>query len=377
MIELLGGNLYSYERLRFTGLNTERILNIASENGIIIRNAVRIEYAIMEADVYAVQVNKLKRLLPEGYRVMPIKRKGLIYKLLFNRFRICLILGIIAAISLIYLYSLNIRYIEINGYSAPERLTAILMENGILDKRSKAQEKLKDIEKAILESDKNILWCDVHLNGTVAEVFVKESNEVKITEAATGTLRSKKACVIKNLVVTGGTAAVKNGDTVSLGQVLILPKVTIGENEYPVKAEGKAIASVWYSDSTSVILDETVYTETGNISTEYRMKLFGMDISSKSNNSFEHFITETENINLFGLPMKIERVTYKETIKETAVFDREQAIKEAEIGLINKLRLQIPSDAAVYRTDTTVYESDGILTVYVYIETVEDVLIRG
>ncbi|MBR6765264.1 MAG: sporulation protein YqfD, partial [Clostridia bacterium] len=113
------------------------------------------------------------------------------------------------------------------------------------------------------------------------------------------------------------------------------------------------------------------------ISTEYRMKLFGMDISSESNNSFEHFITETENINLFGLPMKIERVTYKETIKETAAFDREQAIKEAETGLINKLRLQIPSDAAVYRTDTTVYESDGILTVYVYIETVEDVLIRG
>jgi sporulation protein YqfD len=211
----------------------------------------------------------------------------------------------------------------------------------------------------------------------VAEVFIKESNAIKITAPDENALISKKACVIKNLVVTGGTGAVKNGDTVSEGQVLIMPKVTVGENEYSVKAEGKALASVWYSDSTSVVLNEEVYTETGSVYEEYKIDLFGMKIISGNKNSFDNFITESKKINLFGLPLNIEKVTYKETEGIITSFDKEQAIKEAEHGLINKLRLQIPCDAAIYRTDTAVYESDGILTVYVYIETIEDVLIRG
>ena len=63
MIKLLNGYLYSYARLRFTGLNTNDVLNIASLNGITIKNAQRTDYAQMEADVYFKDINKLKKLL--------------------------------------------------------------------------------------------------------------------------------------------------------------------------------------------------------------------------------------------------------------------------------------------------------------------------
>ena len=63
MIKLLYGDLYSYERLRFTGLHTEEILNIAYQNNITVKNVVRKEYAVIEADVYRLHIKKLKRLI--------------------------------------------------------------------------------------------------------------------------------------------------------------------------------------------------------------------------------------------------------------------------------------------------------------------------
>ena len=63
MIKLFNGYLYSYERLCFTGLNTQQILNKAQKNNIVIKNAVRISYTQLEADVYRFQVKKLKKLL--------------------------------------------------------------------------------------------------------------------------------------------------------------------------------------------------------------------------------------------------------------------------------------------------------------------------
>jgi hypothetical protein len=90
-----------------------------------------------------------------------------------------------------------------------------------------------------------------------------------------------------------------------------------------------------------------------------------------------NFKEEIKEINTFFLPLKIKKITRSETEEITVSIDKEQAINEAEKEIINRLKLQLPEKAEVYETKTSVQENDGIIKVSVYIETVENVAIRG
>ena len=57
--------------------------------------------------------------------------------------------------------------------------------------------------------------------------------------------------------------------------------------------------------------------------------------------------------------------------------DKNEKIKTVEAEIINRLKLTLPENAEIYETKTTAEESDGYLKIGVYIETVEDVAIRG
>ena len=52
-------------RVRVTGLSLESLLNMAAENGIVLENVIRTEYACIEADVLRSDLKKLYRLIPE------------------------------------------------------------------------------------------------------------------------------------------------------------------------------------------------------------------------------------------------------------------------------------------------------------------------
>ena len=267
--------------------------------------------------------------------------------------------------------------VNVIGYSQPERIIEIVKSNNMLSWKKSLNEKIEGLQQAINESDKNILWNSVNINGTVVEVYIKEDTTIMPEEDGQGNIYADKDCVIRNLIVLGGTGKVQNGATVSKGDVLIEATQLIGEEYYPVNAKGKAIASVYYSASETVTLKNTVFSETGNKKSICNIRFLGMNIFTGEKNEFTYSNAVTENINTFGLPIKITRITYNETTPSLEEIDREQAIKETETFLISKLKQQIPDNAEIYKTDTTITENDDNLTVYVYIETVEDVAVRG
>ncbi len=378
MIKLLYGDLYSYERLRFTGLHTEDILNLASKNNVIIKNAVRTEYAVIEADVYRLHIKKLKKLLGKNrYKITTLKRRGLSYKITANSKRIFLWLGMLFAIAGLFVLSLRVQSVKVFGYDDTEKIEGILKETGVLTWRKDALLMTQDVQSAINASDKDILWNSVFINGTVIEVYIKRDTNPKAEAIEEGNIVAKKDCVIRNLIVTGGTPAVENGQTVSEGQILIEASQKFGETVFPVNAQGKAIASVWYYASEDIPLENTVYRETGDSSAFFEINFFGMNISTCGENEFESFSEEAKEYDTFFLPIKIKKTVRKETKPVTEGIDREKCIREAETSLMNKLKLQIPEDAEIYETKTAVSEADGILNVSVYIETVENVAIRG
>lgn len=377
MIKLFNGYLYSYVRLRFTGLNQQEILNKAYKNGIIIKNAVRTEYTQMEADVYRFQVKKLKKLLKEKYKITVVKNHGVSYKITANKKRIALMLSLILAFTGICLVFSRTWSIKVIGYDNQKAITEIVKNSGMLSWKKGLKEKIYDVQAKISQSDKNILWNAISINGTVVEVYIKEDKTLKVEGAKEGNLVASKDCVIRNLIVHSGTGQVENGTAIKKGQLLIEAKQKFGEEFFPCKADGIAKASVFYSASLSVPQNETVFKETGNKKNLCNIKFLGMNIQAGGKNEFLNSFCTEEKINTFGLPIEITKFTFFETKAQSQQQDKDALIKETQDSLLTKLKQQIPDSATIYKTDTTIFENDGVITVHTSIETIENVAVRG
>ena len=378
MIKLLYGSFYSYERVRFTGLNTQNILNTATANGIVLKKVVRIDYAVMEADVLRHQVKKLKKLLGENrYKSETVKRRGLSYKVTANKSRLCLWIMLFVSVIGLYLVFSRVWSVKVIGYENTEKIENVIKEKGMLTWRLKAYDLIEEAEEALFECDGDILWNSVEINGSVVEVYIRKDTSTKIQEDEKGNIVAKKDCILKNLIVTSGTAKAQNGQAVSKGQVLIEATQKFGDTVFDVSAQGKAIASVWYYGSEEISAEEVKYKETGAFVDYYEISFFGKMVFSKSKREFENYKEIRQRVNTFFLPIKIEKIRLLETKAETQSIDKEQAIKETEKEIINRLKLQIPEDAQVYETKTSVSEKDGVIKISVYIETVENVAVRG
>ena len=377
MIKLLNGYLYSYARLRFTGLNTQEIFNKAYQNGIVIKNAVRTEYTQLEADVYRFQIKKLKKLLGNKYKITTVKKRGVVYKISAVKKRIALLLSLALAFSGIGFVFSRTWSVKVIGYHNEKAIVEIVKNSGMLGFKKGLTDKIYEVQAKISQSDKNILWNSISINGTVVEVYIKEDKTLKVEQAQAGNLVASKDCVIRNLIVHSGSGQVTNDTTVKKGQLLIEAKQKFGEEYFPCKAEGIARASVFYSDSVSVPINETVYIETGNVKNLCQIKFLGINVVAGGKNQFATSYKTTEEINTFFLPIKITKITYNQTQAKTVAQDKETLILQAQNQLLTKLNQQIPSDATIYKTDTTIFESDGVITVYTSIETIENVAVRG
>lgn len=378
MVKLIKNNfILGKVRVKITGLSLESLLNLAAEQGILLENIVRTEYACIEADVPRGDYKKLCRLIPEAsYKTAVLRRRGVSFAVSANVRRLALLLGMIAAFAGLIVASQRTWEIRISGSSHPEKIEQILRDYGLLDWHSAVAGRLEEAEKMLTSGQENILWSSISVKGAVVDVYIKEDTSLKPQETQSGNIVAAKDCVIKNLIVTQGTAQVKNGDVVSKGQTLIDGSVQFGENIYSVKPQGKALASVWYYDSAEILLEEPVVQPTGRTKTVKEVAIFGMNLSFGGQNEFEQFVVEERPVNCAGLPLAVREVTYIETENILVTVDKEAAIAQAEKELLANLQLTLPEDARIAETQTTVEEEGGIVRVVVYIETIEDVAIR-
>lgn len=364
-------------RVRVTGLSLESLLNMAAENGIVLENVIRTEYACIEADVLRSDLKKLYRLIPEqSYKTALIGRKGVSFTVSANIRRIALFLGMILAFSALIAASQRTWEIRVTGSSRPEQIEQMLREYGLLDWHSAVAGRIGEAEKMLTSGQEDVLWSSISVKGAVVDVYIKEDKSLKPQEPLSGNIVASKDCIIKNLIVTQGTAQVKNGQLVSKGQKLIDGSVQFGENIYSVTPQGRALASVWYYDSAEILLEETVAQPTGRTKTVRNLAIFGMNVSLGGQNEFEQFTAEKRLVNCAGLPIVIEETVYIETENIIVPVDKNAAVAQAEKELLDGLQLQLPEDAKIAETKTTVEEENGVIRVFVYIETIEDVAVR-
>ena len=134
-----------------------------------------------------------------------------------------------------------------------------------------------EIELSVLEKYDDISWINVNRRGTVAYVTVSENENPKeesVHKPEFSNIIATRDCVIEEITVTHGTAAVKVGDAVKKGDPLIYGIITTDVESRLCRAEGTVIGRI--SDTVSV-----------DISREYEKKIpSGEEIVSVDINIF-------------------------------------------------------------------------------------------
>ena len=194
-----------------------------------------------------------------------------------------------------------------------------------------------------------IAWISVYMNGTTAEVQVRESKKpdnVKHRENIYANVIAADAGEIVISEVTEGESAVKVGDVVIPGELLISGVIQMRkENQYRLEyAAGRVLAKVAcpLSAEISLIREEKVYT--GREKTENTIKIFKKNINLFRNAGIPYTTYDTictmEELCLFdswSIPVTVTKTTHREYVMEPQTISPEEAADIAMKTLREKI----------------------------------------
>jgi len=227
-----------------------------------------------------------------------------------------------------------------------------------------------DVHARYLAQQNDISWLSVYMNGTVAEVQVRElwPDERRIPETGTyANVVARNAGVVEEIHIVNGSAAVKAGDTVVPGQVLIsgITELKDGSLLYEY-AEGEVICRTFSVIEAEAVTERETKQYTGREIKDFSLKFFKKTINLFAKGGIEEAtydkISMMEQVCPFGtkpLPVWIEKTVYREyqLVRETIPAD--DAAAEAMLELSGRIKDETEGAELVSREVTTAME-DGV-----------------
>lgn len=256
-----------YLKIDIRGNALGRFISQISEEGILLWDIEYLSYDHYRAYLYKDDYNRLRPLLRRRKcQVRIIEKRGFPFLFLQIRRRVFLLLGILM---ILFIFKLGTSFLwsyEFKGLEniEEETILEVLEEAGIRKGILKKDLDLMEIENYLLQRIPAISWADLSWQGTRLTVDLVEKKLVKPVEK--GTLVASKDGIISKLIVLKGQALVKEGDTVTEGQVLVLPG-SDGEARAIIKAE------IWYEARAESPLKEQLIINTGKKRTKWGVKL--------------------------------------------------------------------------------------------------------
>lgn len=230
MREKLLKRIIGIVRVKVYGDRIERFLNLCKSREIEIWNITYIENGC-SFSMYAKSFYKLKEINRKAHnKVVIIERCGLPFFLFRYRKRSMFVLGFISFFAIIYVMSLLLWDIEIEGnYSYSDKeLVRRINEFGVnfLDKMEEI--KCDDIEKYIRNKYSDVTWVSCEKNGCKLKVYInenffnREKEEKTILEDGFDySIVAPFDMMVESIVTRSGTPKVVAGSEVKKGDVLI------------------------------------------------------------------------------------------------------------------------------------------------------------
>ena len=252
-------------RCLVTGEETLRFVNLCRNNGIELRHLVRRENAI-QMEIDAENFKKLRPLVRKTHvKIHILNRHGPAFFFYRHKRRWWFLLGMTVFAGMIYILSLFVWKIDIDGnrkYTDALILQA-LAQMDVKTGCRKSEIDLPEIEEELRIMYNEITWVSASIAGTKLQIELREG-DLKISESSGGgqtgnvkrvenrennpktqngesetdlpaNLVADEDAIITNLVVRRGTVAVRYGDEVKKGDVLIEGKVYIYNEDETLK----------------------------------------------------------------------------------------------------------------------------------------------
>lgn len=254
-------------------------------------------------------------------------------------------------------------------------ITKALAGSGIDGVTAKSAIDLKKIEELAVGAGDDIAFAEAYIDGVRLVVNVREQLPEPSEDEEKGKIYASCDAIVTRVEVSGGTAAVKAGDTVRKGQILIEDKIIVGDpldpahKEIETSAEGDIYGRVWYTERLLIPEYRQVTVRTGNKYSSSSLCLKDkILIKADDKHGFSEYEKTTETKQLNGiLPFYIVTDTYYETTTETVQTD-DTYIDSEVYAAFSSLLASLDDSASVLRSYKSQKKVDNYYIIILYYE---------
>ena len=374
------GYLTGYLTVEITGDGAELLLNRAASQRIRLSG---LRYRKRRITGY-ISVRDFKRLRSirygTGTHIKILKKHGLPFLTRRYRRRYGLLAGALIFFAVLFTLSKFVWSVEIEGNSrvGSERLISACEGLGIKQGMPKRRLSAAVDAQRLLLCVPELSWAALNLEGSVLTVTVSETvTESGLQSAEPCDLRAAADGTVTKIDITSGEPAVKVGDTVLKGDVLVSGvKETALGTEF-VRSMGTVTARTRRSLSESAEYLQTVTEYTGKQKTQKVLSLFGADIPlflGSPRGEFEVGLSrEPLTVNGRRLPIEISERRCKFTKKREEQYGRDRLEKQLRDNIEKqKSRLGLRECETV---SETLEETEGGLRLTQLIDSTENIAV--
>ena len=221
--------IYGYLKIEINGRNPERFLNLALQEGLLIEEVVWQNEYRLTAVIRRRDLPVLKQISAQiGCQIKTKRRTGLPFLWIWVKKRWSFVLGAtIFACGLFFISSL-ILWVEVDSplpltQTRIEEVEKIALQSGVQLWHSYWFLDFKQVKQNVLQQFTDLSWVEMEAKGNKLYIHIVEKDLPPQGEVnmPVGNILAAKDGIVEEVLVTKGTAAVKPGDTVIAGQVLI------------------------------------------------------------------------------------------------------------------------------------------------------------
>lgn len=389
--------LRGYVIIRIEGRAPEKFVNMAAAYRIEMADVTMLGPGLMLART---SIDGYKRLGPvlraSGCRAAVEERMGapfVVARLLRRRF---LVLGAVLFLAVLYGASSVLWTIHVVGAEPPEheQILRILQTMGVRRWAFRRGVNCDAIRREITRSVHKLAWVGVDLRGTTLTVRAAPKVAPDVPEGPIDIVASADA-VITRLILLAGDAAVREGDTVLQGQVIVGgrpgagagsgtglgPGARAGAGSGPVHARALVQGRVWRVGQARIPLVVEQRVRTGRTATRYVLRLAGAELSLGPTGGYAAYDSERFSKGLaLGRDgdslVEVIRMSRHELKVDLVRLSWEQAYAMARDAAVSAAKSQIPADARIITISEEVSDRSlppDAVDVRVVIETLEEI----
>lgn len=344
---------YGEVRVRVSAPRPENVLNLLWNNHIYISEIKKIDYITVNFKVPYQDFEKTKELVKRcNGKLKVIGKSGRILWYIKVKRHLSLIIGIGLFFVVLYVMSNYIWAIDIRTENnlTPLEVRQQLEKIGIKPGLKKSNINVYEIERKMEDFNDQIMWIRTRIEGSTLKLVIQEKiNPPSIQKENPNQVVAKMDGEVKRIFTTMGNCAVKPGDIVKKGDILILPIQGREGFEKDVKPKGTIIANTFYEKSMEVQISGKKLMRTGKRDNDIFLSFWGKKIYlKKAINGFKSYDKIEESKYFFN------NVTYFEKAEEDVNEDKDEAVKEAEERLTQSLKKYLSNDAKIIDNKLTV-----------------------